>query len=120
MARTMGIWRIASTALAASVAAALVPLALSALASLPLDRAAHASLLRTWTRSSLSARWWAAVTSPGTLLLSLALIAVIVAWWIWISGHLSRHRSSGTGVVAGIPQTAGRGEHGTSNLMTPA
>jgi type IV secretion system protein VirD4 len=31
-----------------------------------------------------------------------------------------RPRASGTGVVAGIPRTAGSGEHGTSNLMTPA
>jgi hypothetical protein len=102
------------------MAAILIPLALSALASLTLNQAAHASPLVTWASTSLLTRRLTAVTSPATLTLSLLLVAAIVAWWIWISGHLSRPRSSGTGVVAGIPRTAGRGEHGTSNLMTTA
>lgn len=99
MARRADIWRVASTGAVATLAAALIPLALSA---------------------PLLARWLAAVTSPPTLIASLLLIAAIVAWWIWVSGHLARPRANGTGVVAGIPRTAGRGEHGTSNLMTPA
>ena len=120
MARRTEIWRVASTGLVACLAAAVIPLALSALASLPGDRPAHASTLTTWAHSPLLARWLAAVTSPPTLALSLLLNAAIVAWWIWISGHLIRPRSNGIGVVAGIPRTAGRGEHGTSTLMTPA
>ncbi|MDY0340558.1 MAG: type IV secretory system conjugative DNA transfer family protein [Coriobacteriia bacterium] len=120
MARKADVWRVASTGGAAALAAALIPFALSALASLPLDRAAHTAPLTTWAHSPLPTRWLTAVTSPATLILSLLLIAAIVAWWVWISGHLMRPRTSGTGVVAGIPRTAGRGEHGTSNLMTPA
>src|SRR5660397_207424 len=76
--------------------------------------------MTTCAHPPLPARWLTAVTSPATLILSLLLIAAIVAWWVWISGHLMRPRTSGTGVVAGIPRTAGHGEHGTSNLMTPA
>ncbi|MDZ4179163.1 MAG: type IV secretory system conjugative DNA transfer family protein, partial [Coriobacteriia bacterium] len=120
MARRADIWRVASAAAVACLAAAIIPLAISALASLSLDRAAHASPPTTWALSPLPARWLSAATTPATLILSLLLIAIIVAWWVWISGHLMRPRTSGTGVVAGIPRTAGRGEHGTSNLMTPA
>ncbi|GAB4287735.1 MAG: hypothetical protein Kow0067_13020 [Coriobacteriia bacterium] len=110
VARKPEIWRVASAVAVACLAAALVPLALSALTA----------PLTTWALSPLPARWLAAVTSPATLILSLLLIAAIVAWWAWLSGHLMRPRTRGTGVVAGIPQTAGRGEHGTSNLMAPA
>ncbi|MHB8740004.1 MAG: type IV secretory system conjugative DNA transfer family protein, partial [Coriobacteriia bacterium] len=110
MARRAEIWRVASAAAVACIAAAIVPLALSALTA----------PLTSWARSPLPARWLATVTGLPTLILSLLLIAAIVAWWVWISGHLMRPRTSGTGVVAGIPRTAGRGEHGTSNLMTPA
>ena len=120
MARKTGIWRVASAGVVATLAAAVIPFSLSALASVPLHRAAHTSPLTTWARTPLLARRLAAVTSPATLTPSLFLIVAIVAWWIWICGHISRHRSSGTGVVAGIPRAAGRGEHGTSNLMTPA
>ena len=120
MARRADIWRVASSAAVACLATALIPLALSALASLSLDRAANTAPLTTWALSPLPTRWWSTVTSPPTLILSLLLITAIVAWWVWISGHLMRPRTSGTGVVAGIPQTAGRGEHGTSNLMAPA
>jgi len=110
VARKPDIWRVASSAAVACLAAALIPLALSAVTA-PLTSSAL---------SPLPTRWLAAVTSPPTLILSLLLIAAIVAWWVWISGHLMRPRTAGTGVVAGIPRTAGRGEHGTSNLMTPA
>ncbi len=120
MARKAEIWRVASTGVVACLAAALIPLALSALASLTLDRAAHPSPLTTWAHAPLPTRWLAVVTSPFTLTLSLLLIAAIVTWWVWISGHLMRARSNGAGVVVGIPPAAGRGEHGTSNLMTPA
>jgi type IV secretion system protein VirD4 len=120
MARRAGIWRVASTGLVACLAAGLIPLALSALASLSPDRAANVSPLTTWSHAPLLTRWLAAVTSPATLTLSLLLISAIVAWWVWVSGHLARPRSSGNGVVAGIPKTAGRGEHGTSSLMSSA
>ncbi|HAL29481.1 MAG TPA: hypothetical protein DCP20_02050, partial [Coriobacteriia bacterium] len=120
MARKADIWRVTSIGVAAMLAAALIPLALSALASLSLDRSARTAPLTTWALSPIPARWWSAVASPPTLNLSLLLIAAIVAWWVWISGHFMRPRTSDTGVVAGIPRTAGRGEHGTSNLMTPA
>ncbi|MDZ4232363.1 MAG: hypothetical protein U1C73_01065, partial [Dietzia sp.] len=120
MARMEGIWRVASASLVASLTVAFVPLGVSALASLSLDRAANTAPLTTWAISPLPTRWLAAITSPPTLTLSLLLITAIVAWWVWISGHLMRPRTSDTGVVAGIPRTAGRGEHGTSNLMTPA
>ncbi len=96
MARKAGIWRVASTGLAATLAAALIPLALSALASLSGDRAARTAPLTTWALSTLTARWLATVTSPLTLILSLLLIAAIVAWWVWISGHLVRPRTGGT------------------------
>ncbi len=92
MARRAEIWRVASTVVVACLAAALAPLAVSALASLALNRAAHASPLTTWAPTPLLTRWLAAVTSPPTLVLSLLLIAAIVAWWVWISGHLSRPR----------------------------
>ena len=120
MARRADIWRVASSAAVACLATALIPLALSALASLSLDRAANTAPLTTWALSPLPTRWWSTVTSPPTLILSLLLVTAIVAWWAWISGHLMRPRTGRTGVVAGIPQTAGRGEHGTSNLMDPA
>ncbi len=110
MARKAEIWRVASTVVAATLATALIPLTLSALAA----------PLTTWAHTSLPARWWSAITTPATRILSLLLITAVVAWWVWISGHLMRPRTSGTGVVAGIPRTAGRGEHGTSNLMSPA
>lgn len=122
MARSARIWRTTSSVLVASLAAALVPLALSALASLSLHRGSSAAMFTKWAHTPIPARWLAVVTSPPTFLLSLLLTAAIVAWWIWISSHLMRPSPSptGTGVVAGIPRTAGRGEHGTSNLMTPA
>ncbi|MEA5074794.1 MAG: type IV secretory system conjugative DNA transfer family protein [Coriobacteriia bacterium] len=120
MARRTGIWPAASTILLAALAAALIPLGLSALVSLPLDRSAGTAPFTTWARTPLPNRWWSPITSPVTLTLSLLLIVAIVAWWVWISGHLMRARSTGTGVVGGIPRTAGRGEHGTSSLMTPA
>ncbi|MEA5076672.1 MAG: type IV secretory system conjugative DNA transfer family protein [Coriobacteriia bacterium] len=120
MARKTGIWRAASTILLATLAAALIPLGLSALAPLLLDRAADTAPLTSWALSPLLTRWLATVTNPATLALSLLLIVAIVVWWVWISGHLMHPRTGGTGVVAGIPRTAGSGEHGTSNLMTPA
>ncbi|MBU4556214.1 MAG: type IV secretory system conjugative DNA transfer family protein, partial [Actinobacteria bacterium] len=120
MALMEGIWRVASASLVASLTVAFVPLGVSALASLPRDRSAHLSPFVTWAHTPILARWWSAITNPPTLILSLLLIAIIVAWWVWISGHLMRPRTSGTGVVAGIPRTAGRGEHGTSDLMTLA
>ncbi|MBN2404671.1 MAG: hypothetical protein JXE06_03735, partial [Coriobacteriia bacterium] len=120
MTRKTGTWRAASTILLTALAAALIPLALSALASVVLGRSARTAPLSTWSHTPLPARWLATVTSPLALILSLLLIAAIVSWWVWISGHLMRPRTTGTGVVAGIPRTAGRGEHGTSRLMTPA
>ena len=120
MARKAGTWRVASTLFVAALAAALIPVALSALTSLTLDRAADTAPFTTWAHVPLPARWLATISNPATLALSLLLSVAIVAWWVWISGHLMRPRTSGTGVVAGIPRTAGRGEHGTSNLMTPA
>ncbi len=75
MARKAGIWRVASAAAVACLAAALIPLALSALASLSLDRAAHTEPLTSWALSPIPARWLAAVTSAPTLILSLLLIA---------------------------------------------
>jgi len=119
VALSAGIRRFASVGLLTCLATALVPMGLAALSSLPFDRPADTSSLMTWGRAPFASRWLAAVTSPATLALSLALIAAIVAWWIWVSGHLIRPRTGGTGVGGGIPRTAGRGEHGTSSLMTP-
>ncbi|PKQ29597.1 MAG: hypothetical protein CVT60_04510 [Actinobacteria bacterium HGW-Actinobacteria-10] len=45
MARKAEIWRVASTGVTATLAVALIPLAVSALASLSLDRAAHTAPL---------------------------------------------------------------------------
>ena len=69
MARKPEIWRVASAAVVACLAAAIIPLALSALTA-PLN---------SWALSPIPARWLATVTSPPTLILSLLLIAALRA-----------------------------------------
>lgn len=58
MTRKTGIWRAVSILIAASLAATFIPLALSALTSLPLDRAAHSGRVRAISPSNPPVSEW--------------------------------------------------------------